>query len=356
MKIFTLSIVLASAILMPSTVSAQNVSPFDPSIRGESYPNGWKMISRYSIPSEVIQAIKSAPTRSSFGISGLVVYNDQILKSETLTMNARSLLQMAKANCGFVAIVAKDIYIEIPGTKDEVGRITRAPDGNFGILDGTTGNSGSTGSHTDEPNGSNGGDGGVGGTGANGTSPTIPLIFIFYQNLHASNGNPATAGLLKILSDGVEAGSGGAGGRGGDGGNGATGTPAECNGFWECRAGPGQGGNGGRGGTGGKGGNGGNGGSGGDVILVGPKADWNLAGFIEVRQEAGKPGRGGLPGSSGNPGREGGGGHMCRPCNGRDAGSPGAGASPVNLGSGATGQPGARGNKAMVDRSNVDLF
>ena len=315
----------------------------------------FSVVPRIAIPAEVVKAIQAAPTKSRFGVAGYVPYREQVLKAEVLTFNARSLLEFQQASVPFLAIAAKDLYIEIPATRDEVAKISRAPDAAFGNLNGRKGDGGIPGRSSGRDDGAHGGNGGPGGTGEAGRTAAIPTIYVFFQRAHTTTGNPATSGLLRFLMDGVPGGSGGEGGPGGNGGNGARGQPSECN-VLECRAGPGIGGNGGAGGSGGRGGDAGAGGIGGVVVLAGPKTDWQYAAFFEIRNEGGRAGLPGSPGRPGSPGYAGDGGTRCYACNFREGGKPGRRAQPPDLGAGAKATDGLRGEQGLVDRANDDLF
>jgi hypothetical protein len=308
-----------------------------------------------SIPASVISAVIAEPKLNAIGVAGFVRSSNQILKADVVTFSTRSLLQLENVSSPFVVIAAKDLFIEIPPNKAETAKIARAPDAQFGDLIGPKGQAGSTGWTSGKEDGAHGGKGGEGGTGITGATATLPDLYIFFERINTSNGNPSTGGLLTVLANGVNGGQGGQGGVGGSGGNGATGTPSSSTGY-SCSAGPGRGGDGGPRGSGGRGGNGGTGGRGGSVFLVGPKAEWGKAAFFEVIQSPGKGGAPGAPGVPGEAGYPGGGGVVRFPCNGRGPGNPGGPAVPNNLGPGDPGSDGAQGTKALIDRSNADLF
>lgn len=308
-----------------------------------------------AIPPSVVSAVIAEPKLNAIGVAGFVRSSKQILKADVVTFNTRSLLQLENVSSPFVVIAAKDLFIEIPPNKSETAKITRAPDVLFGDLTGPKGQTGSTGSSSGQEDGAHGGKGGDGGKGGTGVTVTLPDLYIFFERITTSNGNPSTGGLLTIVANGVDGGQGGQGGVGGSGGNGATGTPSSST-KYSCTAGPGRGGDGGPRGSGGSGGNGGTGGRGGSVFLVGPKSEWSKAAFFEVIQSPGRGGNPGVPGIPGEPGSPGGGGVVRFPCNGRGPGNPGGPAVPTNLGYGDPGAEGEQGTKALVDRLNADLF
>lgn len=308
-----------------------------------------------SIPASIISAVIAAPTENAIGIAGFVRSAKQILKADVITFNTRSLLQLENVSDSFIAIVAKDLYIEVPPIKSETAKIARAPDSLFGDLTGATGPTGGTGTSSNQEDGAHGGTGGSGIKGGTGVSLKLPDLYIFFERINTGAGNPATGGLLTVFASGIPGGKGGAGGVGGAGGAGATGSPGSST-KYSCSAGPGIGGNGGNGGSGGQGGDGGVGGKGGSVFLVGPKNEWKKAAFFEILQGPGKGGDGGEPGQSGPGGSPGGGGSAPWPCNGRSGGSYGSSATPANLGRGSRGVDGEQGVKGLIDRANTDLF
>ncbi|MBP7953648.1 MAG: hypothetical protein KAZ14_00600 [Nitrosomonas sp.] len=337
---------LIATLMMISTSSIAQVSPAVQSF------NTTKLT---SVPTDVIAAVAAFPSVNSLGITGYQRINQQIFKAESITINARSLATFERFDAPFVALVAKDLYIEIPDNAGNVAKLTRAPDNAFQALNGAHGTPGFTGVSPGGESGAPGGTGGTGGAGGAGGTTRVPDIYIFYNRIITSAGNPASSGLLRILSNGVPGWNGGNGGVGGSGGWGSTGTPASC-GILTCNAGPGIGGDGGSGGSGGKGGNAGSGGRGGNVYIVGPRADFNQAAFFEIFQEGASPGHPGAPGVAGSGGLPGGGGRMCTYCNGRGPGNPGSSGNPPNLGGGTAGVRGDRGDRGLIDRNNTDLF
>jgi hypothetical protein len=308
-----------------------------------------------TIAANVIAAVKATPTTNAFGITGYQRITQQIVKAEAITINSKALAVFDRTDVPFVAIVAKDLYIEVPATNEDAARLTRAPDNLFLSLAGADGSAGADGTSPGGESGTFGGDAQPGGNGGDAGTSVIPDIYIFFNRIITSAGNPSAAGLLKIVTNGVPGWNGGNGGRGGNGGSGSTGTPASC-GILTCNAGPGIGGNGGRGGTGGKGGNAGAGGRGGNVYLVGPASQFNTAAFFQIYQEGAAEGQPGRAGGAGNGGSPGGGGRMCTYCNGRDPGDWGPAASPRDLGPGAPSARGNRGDRGLFDRNNSDLF
>ncbi len=347
---------LAIPLLALFTTTAFSAGGSDDRLKFVKEQNWLQPAAAASVPPSVVALIKAAPKKDAFGISGYQRLDESIVKADVVTINARGLLSLDKIDAPFIAIVAKDLYIEVPATRDEAAKLVRAPDGVFGDQTGAQGPSGPPGS-TSVPyeTGDHGGPGSPGKKGGLGKTARIPDIYVFFNRINVSAGNPATSGLLKIIANGVPGGNGGKGGSGGNGGDGARGTPSHCGSF-TCDAGPGIGGNGGQAGSGGQGGDAGKGGNGANVFLVGPKSEWNQAAFFDIQQEGGRPGVPGEPGDPGAAGWPGGGGEKCKWCNGRDGGGRGAGASPTNLGRGNPSTAGSRGDRALIDRDNSDLF
>jgi hypothetical protein len=317
--------------------------------------HGFKILPASSVPQYVLNAVAAFPSKSSEGIGGYVRLKENILKAQTLTLNAESLLQLEALDQPFIVIAARDLFIEIAPSRDRAAKISRAGDGFFGSLIGVTGSPGANGTNSGAEDGVSGSAGLTGGTGGEGPSPHLPDLYIFFQRIKTSAGIPSTGGLLRISVEGVAGGKGGTGGPGGIGGSGNRGTAGSST-KYSCSSGPGIGGNGGPAGSGGKGGPGGPGGRGGNVFLVGPENQWEKAGFFEVLQNPGRRGEGGDPGQPGSGGSPGGGGSAPWPCNGRGGGAWGLHANPVNLGIGDPGAEGVRGEKAMINRDNSDLF
>ncbi len=312
-------------------------------------------VTKMALDPSVVAQIKATPAVNAYGITGYQRIPGQIIKAESITINSKAFAQFERTDVPFVAIVAKDLYIEIPATNEDAAKISRPPDNAFPVQHGTPGSPGVNGNSPGGESGDNGGKGVDGAPGGNAGVTKVPDIYIFFNRIITSAGNPSTAGLFKVISNGVPGGNGGTGGRGGNGGAGSTGTPASCS-LITCTAGPGIGGNGGQAGSGGRGGNAGNGGRGGNVYLVGPQSQFAVAAFTQIYQEGSEAGSPGAPGAAGSGGAPGGGGRMCTYCNGRDPGSWGPGASPRDYGFGSNGARGERGDRALIDRNNSDLF
>ena len=338
---------LCTLILVASTLGA-NAQTSQPIIRAFG-------VQAKAIAGNIISDVKAAPTINAFGITGYQRIAQQIVKAEAITINSKALAVFDRTDVPYVAIVAKDLYIEVPATNDDAARLTRAPDNLFASFTGNSGAPGTDGGSPGGESGAFGGDASPGADGGNAGPSMIPDIYIFFNRIITSAGNPSAAGLLKIVTNGVPGWNGGNGGRGGNGGSGSTGTPGSCN-IYSCTAGPGIGGNGGRGGTGGRGGNAGAGGRGGNVYLVGPASQFSTAAFFQIYQEGAAAGDVGQPGAPGNGGSPGGGGRMCTYCNGRSGGAWGPAASPADRGPGSPATRGDRGDRGLIDRNNADLF
>lgn len=247
--------------------------------------------------------------------------------------------------------MADSVFVEVAPVRERSGLLTK----DLRIdLTGDPGNAGPDGEnrgHMDD--GSHGGHGQDARQSGTGKTIDVPPIYIVFNSIHTSSGNPTSVPLLRVDAQGIRGGNGAVGGRGGIGGSGATGTPSSC-GSLTCDAGPGKGGNGGNSGKGGRGGNAGRGGNGADVYIVIPRLQWPKAIFA-VQQPSAGAGLPGQPGTVGIPGHEGGGGFRCRWCNGRDPGTRGGYPSPLHLGIGAEAQSGKAGSLFWIDGTGLDL-
>ena len=114
MKLVALTLVIAT-----TTALAQK-APLSLSLPANAKTQGqFVQLQAASVPADVINAIKAAPTESARGIAGFYRFGGQILKADTLTFNARALMQVDRTDVPWIAIVAKDIYIEVPASRDE---------------------------------------------------------------------------------------------------------------------------------------------------------------------------------------------------------------------------------------------
>lgn len=326
---------------------------------------------RLDIPATVIQIIKDHPTEDARSLAGFTISDNPVIKAKRVTINAFARLSFRikelPISVPFFAIVARDLFIEVPAIHDDSAAIDFLPQVVLNGIEGSPGQNGRS-WRVDwwDDDGVFGGPGGPGYPGISGKTIHLPILYFMFERIHLSGGIPNTSRALGINLNGQNGGNGGRGGRGGDGGRAAKGTPSECNEYWpigcECRAGPGIGGNGGPAGSGGRGGDAGNASDGGTIAFVGPETvgtikNWDaISGFFEVMQEPGQPGQPGQPGLPGTPGVEGAGGTKCSCCNYREPGQPGAPASPTDLGPGHPGLIGIRGLQYFVDRNNNDLF
>lgn len=320
----------------------------------------------YALPADVQTALTS--TTSTFGenISGTRIYTTPIVKTEYLTFATGSTLVIeldpAVKPPPFVAIAARNVFIQGPQKLNEVARVTyKLSKPLDGVFPGNGGN-GTPGS----PGGGHGGRGGNGPPGDHGKAFDLPPVYILFQNIEVLNPHPSVSAYLSLGFNGPDGGTGSAGGNGGRGGDGARGSDAECNeiclpivgctGF-ECRAGPGRGGDSGYPGLGGTGGNAGRGGNGANVHLFAPSSDVKTLGFMSVTNIGGKAGAAGGGGFCGVVGQEGGGGS--RKCCPQDRGSgtvlqcPGPPRATAGV---PTNVEGAKGDFSITARDLADIF
>jgi hypothetical protein len=309
------------------------------------------------IPKEVADAIKASPNiRNVIPITGSESFGQQIIKADEIVFDAGSRLIFTNLKAPWIAIVAKRIKFRDPLNYSFIER-------DMNVRNGATGRTGNTGQRGADDYGETnrrGNDGHPGGTGGNGTVGErlqLPTIYIIAERLIDDRNQEIPAGLLNlaVLARGIDGGIGGSGGRGGDGGNAGNGKEG-ASGAFDCKEGPGPGGNGGTAGMGGGGGDGASGGSGGTIIFVSLQRGADTFSYSRVNNQGGLGGVAGRGGAPGNPGNGGGGAGRNGWCGPSGPGSPGGFPSPVNLGDGATGANGIKGEMYVIALKDLSLF
>ncbi len=309
-----------------------------------------------SIPQDVMLEIKAHPAKYGYTMDSNMSVSDPVIKAKILVINANSVFHWQIGGASeaprFLALVADKLIVEEPASRENAAVIKIVSKHNLDGLAGLPGKASE--SHAALEDGSNGGDGTDGGNGGNGYSIDVPPVYVIFNSIETSSGEPAKLPLLKLELNGINGGNGGIGGIGGNGGHGASGTPSVCNVLF-CVKEPGVGGNGGNAGKGGKGGDAGHGGNAPNVYVMVSKTSWRNAIFM-ISQNGGAAGHPGQPGSAGVPGLPGGGGFQCDRCPAKGPGQKGSEPSPANLGGGATSSDGKAGNLYWADYGESNLF
>jgi hypothetical protein len=309
------------------------------------------------IPKDVAESIKAAPNiRSVIPISGSESFGQQVIKADEIVFDAGSRLVFTNLKAPWIAIAARRIKFRDPIGYSFIERDMNVRSG----ANGRTGNTGQRGADDYGETNRRGNDGHPGGTGGNGSVGErlqLPTIYIIAERLLDDRNQEIPAGLLNlaILACGIDGGMGGAGGRGGDGGNAGNGKEG-ASGAFDCKEGPGPGGNGGTSGAGGRGGDGGSGGSGGTIIFVSLQRGADTFSYSRVNNQGGLGGVAGRGGAPGNPGNGGGGAGRNGWCGPSGPGSPGGFPSPINLGDGAAGATGAKGEMYVISLKDLSMF
>lgn len=304
--------------------------------------HAWNELAPSDIPPQVIDAVKAAPLRGLYNVFNQVIFNDQVLRCQTMSLDPASefvwQLPTTEGAGDFVAIAANTLVLNGPDQGADVAKISLIAPIGPSQLNGEKGTPGSDGSTSVQQDGAAGGPAQPGHPGTAGRTYEYPSVFIFFGTIQVNTPNPNIVAALQIDGPGIDGGHGGDGGRGGRGGNGDMGLAGHQKLTllgWVCTAGPEHGGTGGQGGSGGEGGAAGEGGNGATVYFVGPAAGAADIQLIEMSIPPGRAGSAGIPGDPGEGGSGGGGGIKPPACpHYASSGPSGAAANPHDLGPG----------------------
>jgi len=309
------------------------------------------------IPREVADSIKTAPNiRNVIPITGSESFGQQIIKADEIVFDAGARLIFTNIKAPWIAIAARRIKFRDPLGYSFIERDMNVRSGATGLT-GNTGQRGADDYGETNRRGNDGHPGGTGGHGGVGERLQLPTIYIVAEQLLDDRNQEIPAGLLNlaILARGIDGGVGGPGGRGGDGGHAGNGKEGATSPF-DCKEGPGPGGDGGTAGMGGRGGDGGSGGAGSTIIFVSLQRGADTFSYSRVNNQGGLGGIGGRGGAPGTPGNGGGGAGRNGWCGPSGPGSPGGFPPSVNLGDGATGAMGTKGEMYVITLKDLSRF
>lgn len=295
---------------------------------------------RTELPPNIVSAIRSASPVDIFTIGTEPLRQDVIVADKVL-FNEGAIAEIANLDSPFLIIMADELLFANAAVGAQIIR-PLSVSATIPEKPATPPNPPQAG--RDGRHGAAGRKGDDGVTGAVGQTLAIPDIWLITNKVGVQGTTDPTSTTVRLglHVPGIPGARGGEGGNGGNGQQGGQGRNGETN-FGICSSGPGGGGNGGAAGSGGRGGDGGAGGNGGNVFYVGPQHVIDVLQYTSVYNPGANGGAEGLAGSPGQPGRGGSRGSHPGTCSGPGAGSPGAGANPVNLGNGDAGQPGEKG-------------
>ncbi|MDH1522178.1 hypothetical protein [Achromobacter mucicolens] len=343
-------------------MSGREIQEYTP--KNKTGADVWYQISPSLIPSQIVDAVKTAPLKDVFSVTDDVTLSTQVLRCKSLVFNAKGRLIWAFPDVsnlgGFIALAADRLVFNAPNQLNELAQLVLQPPVTSPELRGTNGQPGAQGWMSGQADGTDGHKGNPGNRGADGGTFDYPTVLIFYNEIAINVANPSIVPAARLIGQGLAGGEGGTGGKGGQGGHGATGTGGERDcllGVCVCSGGPGAGRNGGDGGPGGRGGDGGRGGNGSTFVFVGAASQTTKIEKLEFSVLGGKAGHYGQPGAPGVGGLGGGGGSKPFECiRGGDPGDDGHPANPPSLGRGDVKADGIDGSIMLAIRDNHDLF
>lgn len=330
---------VCSAIIFPAVSSAQPVPQIE---RSDLTPD--------SIPPEIQAALAGAQRLVIYNI-GTETLDRNVIVADKVVFNEGALAQIGDLSWPYIIIYGKEFLFADPQGGAQLIRAldAKASTPNKPAKPPTLPQAGRSGKH-----GLNGAAGAPGLPGLKGETRSIPPIWLITNRI-GTQGSPTPTSVkvsLRLHVPGIAGANGGPGGDGGTGQQGGSGRNGETR-WGVCSSGAGGGGDGGRGGSGGKGGDGGDGGNGGDIYYVGPSDVIDVLQYASVTNAGAKAGQPGAPGNPGSPGKGGSRGSHPGNCSGPPAGVDGPAASPANLGPGAPGTSGRKGNTIAYVVSDV---